>query len=348
MAVSTSPGYTPIAQWNAGQTSTVQGGQDTYTNYNYADPTQINQGLASVAGGLGYTGGDFEQWLNSNGYGEGVSFGPGGLNSAILSPTGTPLAQHISADTAGAYFGGSALAGAGAGGGAAAGVGAGAGAGAGTTGAAGLDLSGITYGGAAAGTGGASLTGGTLGGGMAATEGAAAASGGGGLTSLLSSLTGGGGGAGSSAGGWLQALSSIYGLYQGNQLQKMGAAADPFAAYRGGFAQQLQQLMQNPSSVTSMPGYKASQDAAEQALTRNMASQGLTGSGTAASALATEGAQFQNNYFQQMIQTLSGLSGANMNNANLSLGAYSAGANTQNQSLQNLVKIMPALTGSGG
>lgn len=344
-------GFTPLAQWNAGQTPTVQVGQDTYTNLNYANPSQIYQELTPAATSLGFSGGDLEQWLNENGYGVGVEFGNGGLSSAITGPGGNVLGSHIYNDSAGAdfltaaalaaggYFGGSALAGTAGGGGTAAG------AAAGTGGLSSADAAAL-YSNAGYG---AAMTGGetaaydtalTVGGGAAAGAGA------GGAATAAGAATA--GGSMGSTGTWLQALSSIYGLYQGNQLQKMGAAADPFAPYRAGYAQQLQQLMQNPSSVTSLPGYKASQDAAEQALTRNLASQGLTGSGTAASALATEGAQFQNTYFQQMLQTLAGLSGATMNNAPLSLNAYAAGANTQNQSLQNLVKIMPALTGSGG
>lgn len=145
--------------------------------------------------------------------------------------------------------------------------------------------------------------------------------------------------------------SSLYGLYQGSQIKKSAAASDPFAPYRAGYAQKLQTLMNNPSSITNDPGYAASQAAAEQALTRNLASQGLTGSGTAAQALATEGAQFENSYYQQTISTLANLGGANINNAGIALAGQAAGDNTMNQSINNLMKLWQSgssASGSGG
>jgi hypothetical protein len=130
-------------------------------------------------------------------------------------------------------------------------------------------------------------------------------------------------------------------------MQQMGQNADPFAPYRGGYAQQLQQLMANPSSVTSLPGYQAGLGQAEQTLTRQSASQGLTGSGTTAAALANLGANYQGQFFQQQLQNLSGLAGAGSTGAGGNMAGFAAGANTQNQSIQNLIKLLPALSGGG-
>lgn len=148
-----------------------------------------------------------------------------------------------------------------------------------------------------------------------------------------------------SVGQYGQLLTSLYGMYQGNKMSGAASQTDPFAPYRAGYAQQLQSLMKNPASIQNDPGYKASQDAAEQTLTRNLASQGLTGSGTAASALATEGAQFQSTYYNQQIQTLAGLGGANINNAGINLAGQAAGANTINNSLNNLFKLFSSFGG---
>jgi hypothetical protein len=131
-------------------------------------------------------------------------------------------------------------------------------------------------------------------------------------------------------------------------MKQAGAAADPFAKYRDGYAQQLQALMANPSSITNTPGYGATMAAGEQTLTRNLASQGLTGSGAAAEALTNFGGQFQNQAYKEQVGTLSNLGGAGINNAGLSLSALASGNSAQNGGLNNLVKILPALMNQGG
>ena len=107
---------------------------------------------------------------------------------------------------------------------------------------------------------------------------------------------------------WLSGMGGLYDAYTGyQQQQQLGS----LKGVQQGAAGQLQALLGDPSKITSMPGYQASQDAAMQALTRQLASQGLTGSGTAAQAIATEGAQFQHQYYMDMLNQLGILSGAN-------------------------------------
>jgi hypothetical protein len=142
-----------------------------------------------------------------------------------------------------------------------------------------------------------------------------------------------------------QLLSSLYGIYQGTQTQKGSANADPFAPYREGYAKQLQGLMTNPSSVTSLPGYKAGLDQAEQTLTRQSASQGLTGSGATAAALAQLGGTYETNFYNNQIQTLAGLAGAGSTGAGGAAQMNTGGANTINSSINNLFKILPSLMG---
>ena len=144
-----------------------------------------------------------------------------------------------------------------------------------------------------------------------------------------------------------QAIGTGVNLSQAQQLQNLAKTADPFAGYRPQFAQQLSQLMANPSMVTQMPGYTAGMTAAEQALTRNLASQGLTGSGTAGASLANFGAQYQDTAFKQLLNQLSGLSGANISGAGTNLQGTMAGMNLQNQALLNLYKAFPS-GGAGG
>jgi len=155
------------------------------------------------------------------------------------------------------------------------------------------------------------------------------------------------GAGGSSLGTYAQLASSVYNQYNAAQLKAAGKAADPFAAYRPGYAKQLQDLMAHPDSVTKLPGYQSGLRQAEQTLTRQSASQGLTGSGTTAAALANLGSTYENQFYNQQVQTLSGLGGSGINNAGLSLGAQVAGTNASTADMNSLMKLLPMLTGAG-
>jgi hypothetical protein len=89
---------------------------------------------------------------------------------------------------------------------------------------------------------------------------------------------------------------------QGKLAQKGIDAADPFREYRPKYAEQLDKLMSDPSSITSTPEYKARLDAAA----RQMAAQGYTGSGNAIIEAANAGGAA----YQQAFQNLGQLSGA--------------------------------------
>jgi len=136
-----------------------------------------------------------------------------------------------------------------------------------------------------------------------------ATGGAGGLSGLLSSLTGGTGGAGSLLGSLGGLAGNLYGL---SQAGNVAGASDPWgtSGNRALSGEKLMALLSNPGSVSSTPGYGATMAASEQALTRNLASQGFTGSGLSAQALATFGGQFQNQAYKEQVQTLAGLAGA--------------------------------------
>jgi hypothetical protein len=78
-----------------------------------------------------------------------------------------------------------------------------------------------------------------------------------------------------------------------NQLKNSGGQYSPE------YAAMLNNLMNNPSSITSMPGYQAGIDAVE----RSMAAQGYQGSGNMAAALQ----QYGGNFFNQQVSQLQGL-----------------------------------------
>jgi len=79
-------------------------------------------------------------------------------------------------------------------------------------------------------------------------------------------------------------------------------ASDPFRQYRPQYAEKLNALMQDPSSIENTPEYKARLNAAARAV----AAQGYTGSGNAIQE-ATNGA---GQAFEQAFQNLAMLSGA--------------------------------------
>lgn len=77
---------------------------------------------------------------------------------------------------------------------------------------------------------------------------------------------------------------------------------DPFAEHRGTYADRLNQLTADPSSIENSAAYRARLQAAERA----MAMQGYTGSGNALAAAASAGGDV----YQQELENLMALSGA--------------------------------------
>jgi hypothetical protein len=113
-------------------------------------------------------------------------------------------------------------------------------------------------------------------------------------------------------------------IQQGRQVQP--GQADPFSPYRPQYAAQLQNLMNNPSSVTQTPGYQFNLAQGLQGLQAQQAAQGRLVSGGA----LLQGQQFGQNLAQQSYQdqlkTLMSLSGANQSPATGATGMQSVGA----------------------
>lgn len=80
------------------------------------------------------------------------------------------------------------------------------------------------------------------------------------------------------------------------------AASDPYAAHRGAAAERLNALMNDPSSIQNTASYKAR----IQAVQRQLASQGYTGSGNA----LVEAAEAAGTAYQQEFDNLARLAGA--------------------------------------
>ncbi len=89
-----------------------------------------------------------------------------------------------------------------------------------------------------------------------------------------------------------------------------GSYYDPFAQYRGQYANQLNQLMANPASITSTPGYQFNMQQGQQALNRQAAQTGQQQSGAQQIALQQYNQGFAGSYLNNQLSQLSQLSGA--------------------------------------
>jgi hypothetical protein len=91
--------------------------------------------------------------------------------------------------------------------------------------------------------------------------------------------------------------------------------ADPYAQYRGQAAAQLQNLLMNPQSVTQTPGYQFNLSQGLQGLQAQQAAQGRLVSGGALIQGQQYGQQLAGQTYQQQLQNLATLSGANQSPA---------------------------------
>lgn len=127
------------------------------------------------------------------------------------------------------------------------------------------------------------------------TAGAGAAASGGGISGLLSTI-----------GGYLPAASQLASLASGVYGMKLAGdvreASDPFAPYRGAYAQQLAALEKNPGSIVTRPGFEAG----IETINRKSAASGYLGSGNMVSALS----RYTGDFYNQEANRLAGLAGA--------------------------------------
>ena len=109
-----------------------------------------------------------------------------------------------------------------------------------------------------------------------------------------------------------------------------------------GYAQMLQQLIQNPSSVTSLPGYQFNFGQGANAVSSQAAAGGFAGSGNLATQLTQYGQNFAMSTYNQQAQLLSSLSGLTAPSSTAQLGSNALSASAQNTS--NLSSLLNSLT----
>jgi len=128
---------------------------------------------------------------------------------------------------------------------------------------------------------------------------------------------------------------------QGDRMAGLAGRQEDRQAY---FANQLIELMKNPSSILDDPGYQLSFGQGLQAVERSSAAAGFTGSGNAAIALQSYGQSFSSKYLREQQSLLASLSGAQFNPAQ----AYSGASQSYDQSFNQLGGVLASLGYSFG
>jgi hypothetical protein len=106
-------------------------------------------------------------------------------------------------------------------------------------------------------------------------------------------------------------------------------AADPFASQRAQYQTQLSNLMSNPSSITSTPGYQFNMNQGMQQVQGSAAASGMLNSGNTLTALQQEGQGFAESQYNNQALLLAQLSGANVGSPGTA-GQIMANQNTAN------------------
>ncbi len=127
----------------------------------------------------------------------------------------------------------------------------------------------------------------------------------------------------------IQIGGALRGLVQSQQQQRM---ADAAAKTKQGYQDQIADLSNNPDKVSNLPGYQFGLKSGNQALQRQLAAQGRTGSGGELAALKQFNQAYAGDYLNREQQRLASLAGMNWNTG---MG-YQGASNLQNSSFNGL------------
>lgn len=140
----------------------------------------------------------------------------------------------------------------------------------------------------------------------------------------------GGGGGGGSSGGSVPATSGTY---------------DPYGAYRGQAATQLNQLVNNPALAMAQPGYQQQLQQGLQQSQRGAAASGMLQSGAEANALQQQGQNTFGQYYNAQLANLMQLSGAAQNPAAAGLAQQQAANAAYGRQASSLGQLTSGLGG---
>jgi len=127
-----------------------------------------------------------------------------------------------------------------------------------------------------------------------------------------------------------------------------GQQYDPYAPYRDQAAQQLNNLINNPSQAMAQPGYQQQMQQGIQQTNRGMAASGQLSSGQEQSALMSQGQNTFGSYYNSQLANLMQLSGASASPAAAAQAqtqANLARSSIGQQNLQNMVSGAGAIIG---
>jgi hypothetical protein len=117
-----------------------------------------------------------------------------------------------------------------------------------------------------------------------------------------------------------------------------------------GFANQINNLVANPSSVYQTPQYQAAFGQGQNAVNATLAAQGLNASGNQLAALQNYGQSFGQNAYNQQLSQLSGLYGqalgGNQQGFNQLQSSVSTNLSAQQQAFTQMGQLSGLLTGS--
>lgn len=130
----------------------------------------------------------------------------------------------------------------------------------------------------------------------------------------IGSIVSGAGAGMTAAGPWGALAGGLLGAFGGGgksmSPEEAARAADPYYDYRRPAAAKLDALMNNPNSVTNMPGFKFLQQQGQQGVERAMSARGGSVSGNEMLALQEQDQGLANKFYQQEFNNLAMLSGA--------------------------------------
>lgn len=127
-----------------------------------------------------------------------------------------------------------------------------------------------------------------------------------------------------------------------------GQQYDPYSPYRDQAAQQLNNLINNPSQAMAQPGYQQQMQQGIQQTNRGMAASGQLSSGQEQSALMSQGQNTFGSYYNSQLANLMQLSGASASPAAAAQAqtqANLARSSIGQQNLQNMVSGAGAIIG---
>ena len=111
-------------------------------------------------------------------------------------------------------------------------------------------------------------------------------------------------------GGLAKMAGGVGAIQAGQQAGQYAKQADPFAQYRSGYAAQLSNLLANPQTITSTPGYQFNLGQGLQAMQAQQAAQGRLVSGGGLLQAQQFGQNYAQSNLQQQQALLAQLSGA--------------------------------------